>query len=118
MIEEERLPEELSFEEAMESLDSIVASLEGDHFSLEQMVSSYERGMRLLRVCRTRIERARQRVEAINVTMDGTESATLTDFAPMEAAEAASTTDPISKRAPRKKSLPEDPATDGDIRLF
>lgn len=103
----------------MESLDSIVASLEGDQFSLEQMVSSYERGMRLLRVCRARIDRARQRVEAIAVDLEGNESATLKDFAPMEAAESSSTAEQLSKRTPRPKKLsPEDPATDGDIRLF
>jgi exodeoxyribonuclease VII small subunit len=118
MTEDERLPEELSFEEAMESLDSIVASLEGDQFSLEQMVSSYERGMKLLRVCRTRIDRARQRVESITVDLEGKESATLTDFAPMETADAPGTAESISKRAPRKKTTPDESAPEDDIRLF
>ena len=43
-------PDDLSFEDAMESLDAIVASLEGERLPLEEMVASYERGMKLLRV--------------------------------------------------------------------
>lgn len=109
----------------MESLDSIVASLEGDQFSLEQMVSSYERGMRLLRVCRARIDRARQRVESITMTMEGQEEkAALSEFAAMEAvtattsSEGAAGSDPSPKRAPKKKPATDDSTEEEDIRLF
>jgi exodeoxyribonuclease VII small subunit len=116
-METERLPEELTFEEAMESLDSIVSSLEGDQFSLEQMVTSYERGMKLLRVCRARIDRARQRVESIQVNLEKGE-ATLTEFAPMDTPETPSSTDSSAKRTPKKKTTPEPAEEPGDIRLF
>ncbi|WP_075089703.1 exodeoxyribonuclease VII small subunit [Verrucomicrobium spinosum] len=84
MTEEERLPEDLSFEEAMESLEAIVSSLESERMPLEEMVQSYERGARLLSQCRSRIESARQRVEMITADLDGRGRVSLSDFAAME----------------------------------
>lgn len=120
---EEPQPEDLSFEDAMESLDSIVASLEGERLPLEEMVSSYEQGMKLLRVCRNRIETARQRVELITADLEGRGTATLSEFNAMEAPDtpqAAASEAP--KRSVRKKgAAPEPPAGDdssAEIRLF
>lgn len=123
MTEEERLPEDLSFEEAMESLEAIVSSLEGERLPLEEMVQSYERGARLLSQCRARIESARQRVEMITADLDGRGRVTLTDFAAMEepAAPTASTgtvaEDSPKSRVPRKKPAQEE-SNEGEIRLF
>ena len=120
MTEEERKPEELSFEEAMESLDSIVNSLEGERLPLEEMVTAYERGMKLLRVCRTRIDSARQRVELITADLEGKAPATLSDFAAKEIIEVAPqavASDEAPKRVARKKPATEDEGGD-EIRLF
>lgn len=123
MSEEERQPEDLSFEEAMESLDAIVASLEGDRLPLEEMVGSYERGMKLLRVCRNRIETARQRVELITADLEGKGPATLSEFQALEGPEAPpSATDEPPKRTVRKRAAAPEPPAGGDnpteIRLF
>jgi exodeoxyribonuclease VII small subunit len=127
MSEEERQPDELSFEDAMESLESIVSSLEGERLPLEEMLQSYERGVKLLRVCRSRIETARQRVEIITADLEGRGKATLSDFGSLEVPDASSSTsvaeDSSSKRPARKKpATPEPPSgngsTDEDIRLF
>lgn len=128
MSEEERQPDELTFEDAMESLESIVSSLEGERLPLEEMLQSYERGVKLLRVCRTRIETARQRVEVITADLEGRGKATLSDFTALETPEATATPgssadDSSAKRPARKKpATPELPAgngsTDEDIRLF
>lgn len=123
MPETDHQPEELSFEEAMESLDAIVASLEGERLPLEEMVSSYERGMKLLRVCRGRIETARQRVEVITADLEGKGRATLDEFASMDTPETtAPATTEAPKRATKKKpAAPEPPAGEsegGEIRLF
>ena len=124
---EERPPEELSFEEAMESLESIVSSLEGERLPLEEMVQGYERGVKLLRVCRGRIETARQRVELITADLEGRGKATLSEFGSLEPPDAGSSTIPSeepAKRSTRKKpsASPEPPAgpssTGEDIRLF
>jgi exodeoxyribonuclease VII small subunit len=126
MSDEERQPDELSFEDAMESLESIVSSLEGERLPLEEMLQSYERGVKLLRVCRTRIETARQRVEIITSDLEGRGKATLSDFSALEVPEVASSSvseDSSAKRPVRKKpAAPEPPAengsTDEEIRLF
>jgi exodeoxyribonuclease VII small subunit len=125
MPEHEEQPEDLSFEEAMASLDAIVASLEGERLPLEEMVASYERGMKLLRVCRSRVETARQRVELITADLEGRGKATLSEFTAMDAPESSSGA-PVSeppKRQTRKKPAadsapPEGGDEAGDIRLF
>ena len=106
----------------MESLDAIVSSLEGESLGLEDMVGKFERGMLLLRSCRSRLDAARGRIEAVMADPDGGR-AVLTGFAESEEADAAE--DPAAargKRAPRKKNAaPEVPAAEadaGDIRLF
>jgi exodeoxyribonuclease VII small subunit len=117
-------PDDLSFEDAMESLDAIVASLEGERLPLEEMVASYERGMKLLRVCRSRIETARQRVELITADFEGRGKASLSEFTALETPESAPATEEVPRRQPRRKSAaPESPSTSpgedaGDIRLF
>src|SRR6478752_613753 len=126
MSEEERQPDELSFEDAMESLESIVSSLEGERLPLEEMLQSYERGVKLLRVCRSRIETARQRVEIITADLEGRGKATLSDFSALEVPEATSSSgaeESSAKRPVRKKpAAPEPPSGSGspdeDIRLF
>lgn len=127
MPDDERQPEEYSFEEAMESLESLVSSLEGERLPLEEMVQGYERGVKLLRVCRTRIESARQRVELITADLEGRGKPALSDFNAADAPEGAAgaNSEDAVKRSPRKKSAapatetpPATPTTGEDIRLF
>lgn len=118
MPDTERKPEDLSFEEAMESLESIVGSLESERLPLEGMVEGYERGVKLLRVCRQRIDAARQRVEIITADLDG-KTAALGEFntTSTDADSSPASAESPTKRAPRRKPEPaaEPPA---EIRLF
>lgn len=123
MPDHEPQSEDLSFEDAMVSLDAIVESLEGERLPLEEMVANYERGMKLLRVCRNRIETARQRVELITADFEGRGRAALTGFTAMETPEApAATAEEPPKRVPRRKPAAAEPPPDsesgGDIRLL
>lgn len=111
----------------MDSLESIVTSLETDRLPLEEMVASYERGMRLLRTCRGRIETARQRVELISADLNEKGKVTLTDFAPQDSPETpssgASPAENVRRPARRKPTAPpvnepEDTPDDGEVRLF
>lgn len=107
-------PEDLSFEEAMQRLEEIVSSMEGERMSLEEMVRSYEEGVKLLRVCRQRIDTAKRRVELITADLDGGK-ASLEPFEPESATEsAAPDDDPAKARGRRRKSE----STTDDIRLF
>jgi exodeoxyribonuclease VII small subunit len=67
----------LSFERAMEELESIVARLEGGKVPLEESVTIYERGEALKRRCEELLRHAEARVEKI--TTDGSGQATGTE---------------------------------------
>ena len=114
--------DEVSFEEAMERLEEIVSSMEGERLPLEDMVQSYEEGAKLLRVCRERIDVARQRVDLITANLDGGGKATLAPFDPASDAESsppptetAPKQRPASQATARRKPTTDD---DEDIRLF
>ena len=108
----------------MDSLESIVTSLETDRLPLEDMVAAYERGMRLLRTCRGRIESARQRVELITADLNDKGKVTLGDFTPQDAPEtpAGTTAQETPRRPAKRKPTPpvaNDPEDDaGGVRLF
>ncbi|MGV3662894.1 MAG: exodeoxyribonuclease VII small subunit [Prosthecobacter sp.] len=111
--------DEPSFEDAMQRLDEIVAGMEDSQLSLEEMISSYEEGVRLLKLCRHRIDGARRRVELISGDLEGGK-ATLTPFeesaADEETPETAEKTRPASPTTSRRRKAPE--AEGGEIRLF
>ncbi len=59
------LPEDLSFGEALQELESIVAALEGGQLELEESLTRYERGVALLRALQTRLADAQQKVTVL-----------------------------------------------------
>ena len=61
----------LSFEKAIEELESIVNQLEGGKVPLEQSVAIYERGQALKRRCDELLTQAEARVEKITVDAAG-----------------------------------------------
>lgn len=68
MAEEKKAPkpvEELSFREAMAELDGIVGVLESNTLELEDSLSSYERGVALLRALQGRLSEAQQKVDVL-----------------------------------------------------
>lgn len=58
--------ENLQFEEAIEKLESIIERMESEQIPLEELLKDYEEGTKLLKLCRDRIDGARQKVEKIN----------------------------------------------------
>jgi exodeoxyribonuclease VII small subunit len=61
----------LSFEQALDELDRIVASLEGGQVDLEKSIAIYTRGTLLKRHCEAKLKAAQERVEKIVVGADG-----------------------------------------------
>lgn len=55
----------MTFEEAMDELESIVRALEDGRGKLDEAIASYERGAALKRHCETRLKEAQMRVEKI-----------------------------------------------------
>ena len=115
MSDTRKKEDEVSFEQAMERLDEIVSSMEGERMSLEDMVRSYEEGVGLLRVCRNRIDTAKRRVEMITADLEGNK-ATLAPFDPAAAASESTGTDEGESKSKGRRSKTET-KTD-DIRLF
>ena len=56
----------LSFEEAIKELTSIVGKIEQGEISLQDSLQQYERGMSLIKQCRTILQQAEKRIEQIS----------------------------------------------------
>ncbi len=61
----------LSFEEALESLEEVVAKLEAGKITLDEALAAYEKGMGLVRFCNERLADAERRIEAVTFTENG-----------------------------------------------
>jgi exodeoxyribonuclease VII small subunit len=63
--------DDLSFEDALARLESIVQRLESGQAPLEESIALYEEGARLKALCEARLKAAQLRVEKIVVGPDG-----------------------------------------------
>lgn len=99
----------------MQRLDEIVSGMEDSQLSLEEMISSYEEGVRLLKHCRQRIDGARRRVELISGDLEGGK-ATLTPFEDTAEGDDASETADKPRNQTRRRKTAE--TEGGEIRLF
>ena len=61
----------MTFEQALESLEQIVDRLESGDVSLEESIETYTRGTQLKRHCEAKLQAARERVERIELRPDG-----------------------------------------------
>lgn len=62
---------DMSFEQAMAELESVVGRLERGDVPLEESISLYERGAKLRAHCAARLKAAEERVEQITLGEDG-----------------------------------------------
>ena len=60
----------LSFEEAIKTLTEIVTKIEQGQIPLEASLDQYERGMALIRHCRTILQDAEKRIDKITRQQD------------------------------------------------
>ena len=79
--------EKMSFEEALDELETIVRDLETGKAPLEKSISSYERGIALKQHCETKLRDARAKIEKITVGKDVSLSAKPFDPKPSDKAE-------------------------------
>ena len=99
----------------MQRLDEIVAGMEDSQLSLEEMITSYEEGVTLLKLCRQRIDGARRRVELISTDLEGGKAA----LSPFEAADDdAEAADEEGKPRSASRRRKSNAAEGGEIRLF
>ena len=74
------LLEKVTFEDALQELEGIVASLERGEVSLDDAIAAFERGTQLKSHCQARLEEARMKVEKIKVPGAGAAPDSVSDF--------------------------------------
>ena len=62
----------MTFEEAMSSLDSAVFRLEGGSLTLEESIKEFESAVKLIGICEKKLGEAKQRVMILTEASDGT----------------------------------------------
>lgn len=79
-IVETKSPQSLSFEDALAQLESIVESMESGDVPLADLLSKFEDGNKLLKICEARLKDAELRIEQLAKQKDA-----FTAFAATEA---------------------------------
>jgi len=64
----------LSFEEALEEIETLIDQIEGGEIGLQESLEAYERGAKLLARSRSLLEQVEQRVEELDDEVLGDES--------------------------------------------
>lgn len=67
---------EMSFEQAMKELESVVDKLEHGDVPLDASIALYERGAALKKRCEDELERAEEKVAAIKLDSEGNPTGT------------------------------------------
>ena len=57
---------ELSFEQALSSLEQIIREMESGEAPLESLVTHYQDGVKILKLCRERIDSAEMKIKEVN----------------------------------------------------
>ncbi|MEO1009390.1 MAG: exodeoxyribonuclease VII small subunit [Planctomycetota bacterium] len=68
-----------SFEDAMAEVEAIIERIETGEAGLERSIGDYEKGMRLLKRCRSLIEKAEQRIEDVTSRLEADDAAEPSD---------------------------------------
>ncbi|NNC72470.1 MAG: exodeoxyribonuclease VII small subunit [Sphingomonadaceae bacterium] len=68
--------EKLSFEEALQRLETIVRQLEAGEAPLDESIDLYEQGDKLRAHCEARLKSAQARIEKIQLDADGNPAGT------------------------------------------
>lgn len=63
--------DDLPFEEALKKLEAIVEEMESDELPLETLLSRYEQGNRLAKVCQAKLAEAEVRIQKLETDADG-----------------------------------------------
>jgi exodeoxyribonuclease VII small subunit len=61
----------LTFEQAIQRLERIVADMEGAELPLEDVLKKYEEGTRLVRFCSQKLEEAEKKIDLLTKNTDG-----------------------------------------------
>ncbi|MCP4355447.1 MAG: exodeoxyribonuclease VII small subunit [Proteobacteria bacterium] len=62
---------EVSFENALTELETIVRGLESGETDLQSSIEAYERGVELKKICETKLKEAQAKIDRITVSPSG-----------------------------------------------
>lgn len=62
---------ELTFEEAMDELETVVRQLEGGKIKLDEAVAVYERGAKLKALCAQKLQDAKAKIDKLVIDKNG-----------------------------------------------
>ncbi|MBE6468330.1 MAG: exodeoxyribonuclease VII small subunit [Alphaproteobacteria bacterium] len=65
---EDKQLEELSFEEAITQLETIVRELESGRTKLDDAVNAYEKAIKLKQLCESKLKSAQLKIEKLEIT--------------------------------------------------
>ena len=54
---------EINFEQAIQELDEIVSNMENSHLKLDSLVGNYQKGIKLLSICRKKLDDAELKIK-------------------------------------------------------
>jgi len=66
-LKTKKKPEEISFEEYLRKLESIIQQLEGGQLTLDESVKLYEEGMSISKLCLEKLNKTKQKIEQLVV---------------------------------------------------
>ena len=66
------VPNGMTFEEALAALEATISAIEQGKIGLEQAISEYEKGMKLIQRCRTILASAEAKIQQLQLAEDGT----------------------------------------------
>jgi len=64
-------PAEVSFEDAVEKLETIVEEMESDELPLDKLLVRYEEGAKLVKACEDKLQSAEARITQLEETLEG-----------------------------------------------
>lgn len=71
MANKKTADKDISYEQAMERLQEILAAMENGDMTLEESISSYETAVGLIKQCRALLDAADRRIEVLKEQADG-----------------------------------------------
>ena len=61
----ENVPQELSFEAALNELEMLVGKMENGRLSLDELISGFERGQKLAGLCRSKLDNLERKISLL-----------------------------------------------------
>ena len=62
---------DITFETAVEKLESIVEAMESEELPLEKLLVQYEEGTKLVKVCESKLQAAEKRITQLEENLEG-----------------------------------------------